>query len=363
MVFFAVAGIFVACAPEPVHIGFVGPLTGSSSAIGLGVRNGFLMALSDGNGAATGKMPPHVLCVKDDHNDPDVCLEVFMDLKAGGCSIVVLGTTSQAATKAVPWAMQNGMLVITPTISNPVSGIDNTLFVRINLGSDLYGAALADLAMQRYGKTRVGITGDMINAGYTQSVLEAFTSLYTSMGGSVSFTRLFNSRTDKPTADLAGMVTGNRSDGLLVIAASTEVALIAKELEKTGVSVQLFLPPWPLTVDLLDNGGTAVEGAVAASVADLEFRTPAGKAFEQNYQDEYGEHPSFTAMFGFEAASILRSTLAETGAASPLAVRNKLIETGTYEGLQGLIQFDPLGNANRDIFFFKIEDGMFKSID
>jgi len=359
----ALAGLFPGCSPEPVQIGFVGPLTGSSSAIGLGVRNGFIMALGSSPGAAAGKMPPHTLTVKDDNNDPDECLKAFADLKAAGCSIVVLGTTSQAATKAVPWAMENGMLVVTPTISNPVSGIDNTLFIRINLGSDHYGAALADLAIQRYGIASMGITGDMVNSAYTQSVLQSFTHAYTAAGGSIEFTSLFNSRTDKPTVNLVGTIAGHRCDGLLIIAASTEVVLIAKELEKTSTDVQIFLPPWPLTLDLIENGGKAVEGAVVVSVADLEFRTPAGMVFEESYQKEYGERPSFTAMFGYEATMILREALSKSSTFTPLAVRNMLVSIGVYDGLQGAIQFDPLGNADRDIFHFRIEDGKFKSLD
>lgn len=97
----ALVGV-ASCAPKPIAIGFVGPLTGSSAPIGLGVRNGFLMAFSVGPGAATGSIPPYTLIVKDDHSDPDACLSALVELKAAGCSVAILGTTSQAATKALP---------------------------------------------------------------------------------------------------------------------------------------------------------------------------------------------------------------------------------------------------------------------
>jgi len=360
---FAIVFLLFGCAPKPIRIGFVGPLTGSSAPIGLGVRNGFLMALGDGASGAPGKLPPHTLLVKDDHNDPDACLLAMTELKEQGCSIVILGATSQGASKALPWALENGMLVISPTISAPVSGIDNALFVRINLGSQAYGLALSDIAFKRFGKTRVAVMGDMVNAGYVQSVVDVFTTAYAAAGGTVSYRKLFNSRIDKPAAGLGDELRANGSDGLLIVAASTEVALIAKQLEKDGLRTQLFLPPWPLTLDLIDNGGAAVEGAVAVSIADLEFQYPAGRKFEADYRNEYGDQPSFTAMFGYEAALILRAALATGVRAQPRLIRDRILSIGAFEGLQGTIRFDADGNADRELFKYIIQDGTFKSLD
>ncbi len=355
--------VLMSCAPKPITIGFVGPLTGSSAPIGLGTRNGFLMAFGSGPGAAPGKIPPCTLVVQDDHNDADLCLSALAELKREGCSIVILCTTSQAATKALPWAMQHDMLVISPTISTPVPGVDNSLFVRINMGSDYYGKALADLAINRLGKKRVALAGDMVNADYVKSVIDAFSSTYTAAGGTVSFTRLFNSRMGKPAEGIVRAIEDNHSDGLLIAAASTEVVQIAKELERAGSRTQLLLPPWPLTLDLLQNGGKAVEGAVAVSIADLEFRSPAGKNFVKQYLAEYGEQPSFTALFGYEASAMLRTTLATGIRPTPRLVKDKILALHEFEGLQGTIRFDAHGDAERDLFRYTIEHGSYKSID
>jgi branched-chain amino acid transport system substrate-binding protein len=351
------------CAPKPIAIGFIGPLTGSSAPIGLGVRNGFLMAFGAGPGAAPGRIPPYTLIVKDDHNDPDACLSALVELKAAGCSVVILGTTSQAATKALPWAQRHAMLIISPTISTPNPAGENSLFIRINVGSDHYGKALADMALRRFGKKRVAIAGDLVNSDYVKSVVDSFSVAYTSSGGTVSFTSLFNSRTDKPADGIVQALRDNRSDGLLIVAASTEVVLIAKELDRAGASTQVFLPPWPLTLDLLHNGGKSVEGAVAVSIADLEFRSSAGMRFVKNYVEEYGEQPSFTAMFGYEAAMILRATLATGIRPLPRLIRDRILSIQVFDGLQGAIRFDAEGNAERDLFRYVIEHGAYKSID
>ncbi len=362
LVLFA-AVLSASCAQKSVTVGFVGPLTGSSAPIGLGGRNGFLMAFGSGPQAVAGKVPRVELLVKDDHNDADACLRAFEELKAAGCSAVILGTTSQAATKALPWAMANGIFVLSPTISAPIPGADNPLFMRINLTSSAYGTRLADLASDRFGLRRIAVAGDLVNSEYVKQVSDAFIAALAAQGVVPSFTRQFNSKHEKPAAALVADLEKTGSDGLLIVAASTEVALIAKELQKVGYPARILLPPWPLTLDLIENGGTAVEGIVAVSIADLDFQTLAGKDFVKSYQQEYGEHPSFTAQFGYEAALILRTALAAGKGRTARELRDTILDLGEFEGLQGPIRFDAQGNAARGLYTYTIERGRFKSIN
>ncbi|MDA8410856.1 MAG: ABC transporter substrate-binding protein [Treponema sp.] len=355
--------LFAACTRPPVAIGFVGPLTGSSSAIGLGCRNGFLLALGAGLGAAPGSTPSLHLIVKDDKNDADTCLKAFQELKAQGCSIVVLGTPSQAATKAVPWAVANGILVITPTVSSHVEGDDSALFIRVNMPSADYGEVLARAAFERFHATKVGLIGDSRNSGYVQAVSAAFNAEYVHLGGKTSFDLTFDSSKDNPAAGLADRIRSTGCDGLFVITASSEAVVIAKELERARLHIQIFFPPWPLTPDLIQNGGAAVEGAVALSIADLEFRSPAGKAFENAYRTVYGEAPGFTAMFGWESAAILRKALAGPGPTAAVSIRDRIIAIGHFDGLQGPIDFNAKGSATRAMFLFRIENGAFRRLD
>ncbi|HUX41681.1 MAG TPA: ABC transporter substrate-binding protein [Rectinemataceae bacterium] len=359
----ALSFLLASCARAPLRIGFVGPLTGSSSAIGIGCRNGLLMALGDSPAAALGKIPKPDIIVMDDRNDPDACLEAFKELKRSGCELVVLGTPSHAATLAVPWAIANGMLVISPTISSPIAGDDSGLFIRGSLPSSAFGEALARAAVERFRALKIGIIGDSRNASYVDALYKGFALEYDRLGGKVAFDRSFDSTSGEPEAGIAELVRAKACDGLLVIAGSTDAALIAKELERSRAKVQLFLPPWPLTPDLIDNGGRAVEGAFAASTVDLSFSGAAGEAFAKAYFGEYGEKPSFTSMFGYESGAILRVALAAGSDYSPEAVKRRIHAIGSFRVLQGTIAFDAEGKVTRTMFLFTIENGAFKRID
>jgi branched-chain amino acid transport system substrate-binding protein len=348
---------------RPIKVAFVGPLTGPSSAVGLGGRNGFLLALGEGPGAVPGRAPRLELLVRDDANDPAACLAALRDLKAAGCSLVVLGATSHAGTGAVHWAMGNEVLVISPTISTIELAEGERLYVRVNTAAAEYGASIARVAWERFGKRRVGTVGDLRNMSYVQAVRDSFAAEYARLGGTAAFDKLFDSAAGKPAEGLAAAIRSSRCDGLFVIAASSDVVLIAKELEKAGAPAQLFLPPWPLTRDLVQNGGAALEGAVGVSIADLEYRTPEAKAFEAAYLGEHGEEPSFTAMFGYEAAAILKKALSVSKNASPRAVWDSIVRMSEFRGLQGGIKFNGRAEAEREMFLFQVRGGDFARLE
>ncbi len=218
-------------------------------------------------------------------------------------------------------------------------------------------------AIERFHETRVGIIGDSRNSSYIDAVKGAFLAEYARLDGKASFDLTFDSSKGVPGSDLVAEVRSKGCDGLLAIAASTEVVLMAKELERARLHVQFLLPPWPLTIDLIQNGGAAVEGAVAVSIADLEYRSAAGKAFESAYRSEYGEAPSFTAMFGWEAASVLRAALVSGGPATPKTLSDRIIAIRGFDGLQGKIEFNTDGKATRTMFLFRIDGGVFRRID
>lgn len=354
--------LFFSCMQKPIVIGFVGPLTGSSSTVGLSGRNGFLMAFGDGLSAAPGKKGNLKLVVKDDQSNPDECLRVFKELKNEGCSVIVLGTTSNAASKALPWAMDNGIFVISPTVSS-IQITDTNLFVRVNTAAEEYGIALAHIAFERFNSRKIGIIGDDRNAAYVHPVRDSFAQEFKKLGGLISFSLSFDSKTEKPAVALTIKMRETACDSVLMIAASTDVVLMEKEIERCELKVQVYLPPWPLTLDLLQNGGKAVEGAVAISVADLEFRSAAGKNFEVAYLDEFGEHPSFTAMFGYEASSILRTALGAERKVDPVDLRQRIIKIGTFNGLQGKISFNINAEAEREMFRFIIKGGSFQRVE
>ncbi|HUX13801.1 MAG TPA: ABC transporter substrate-binding protein [Spirochaetia bacterium] len=82
----SIAIFVVACTPyRPVTIGLIAPLTGPSSAVGIGVRNGFRMAFGESVLKKGVAGHPIQLEIRDDHNDADVGLADIRELDKQGC--------------------------------------------------------------------------------------------------------------------------------------------------------------------------------------------------------------------------------------------------------------------------------------
>ncbi len=351
--------IFSSCTGAMVRVGYVGALTGPSSAVGLGARNGVLMALGDGPGSVSMRLPRFTLSIKDDGGDPYRCLSEVQALAQEGVRIIILCSTSQTAAFAIPWAISNGILVVSPTVSDPQFSGKDDLFLRVNESSDVYGRELAKLILSRYEYRSVGLLGDNRNEAYRKAVASSFKEAFSASDRAVCFDYAFDSRSGVSESELREMLDQDKPDALVIICASSEAVSIAKYVEKGAYALPLFFPPWPLTLDLLKTGGTAVEGGVGISIADLDFTIGNGRPFKKAYLEEYGEAPSFTSQFGWEAASILVAGLGLAKSGSPDAVKRAILKKGTFEGVQGAISFDQFGDASRTLYLFHIEDGHF----
>ncbi|WP_455382259.1 ABC transporter substrate-binding protein [Salinispira pacifica] len=344
---------------SPVRIGVVGPLTGPSSAVGTGVRNGFLMLFDSGPAGD----PPVEISVRDDMNNAENCLAAVQSLEAAGCKVIVLGTTSEAAARAIAYAERRDLLLISPTVSDDAYGGRDDLFFRVNSPSSEYGRYLADRASVRAGTRRAVLIGDENNARYTHTVFDSFTAELERKGGKVVAALTFHSDSPLPYLEILDMLNRTAPDAVVIVTASAEAAHICKQMERAGLRLPVYLPPWPLTLDLLANGGNAVEGATAASIVDLEYRTDAGRRFYEQYRAVYGASPSFTAMFGYETASILRRVLLAAHGTRPKELKRALLRIRTFDGLQGPISFDSFGDAQRPMFLYQIEGGTFRRIE
>lgn len=348
---------------KPIKIGLIGPLTGPSSAVGQGIRNGFQMAFDETFRAAGIRGRRIDLIVRDDENSTDKCLAAIKTLESAGCGIILIGTTSEAGKDAVQYANKQGLFVLSPTISDDSLNNLDDFFFRISLSSSKYGENLAE-AVRRFGnKKRIALLGDEKNATYKNLIFDSFRKNFVSADREIVYEKSFNSDAPLPYAEIIDGVAAAKADGVLIVAASTETALLCKFFERAGVTSQVYLPPWPLTIDLIKNGGKAVENVITVSVADMEFTAPEAKEFRKQYLEKYSVEPSFTAMFGYEAAAILRQALNNVKTFDPESIKTAFLKIRGFKALQGTINFDDFGDALRPMFYFTIKDGRFMRLE
>ena len=137
-------------AADKVKIGFVSTLSGPSSALGVDIRDGFLLAVKL-NGGKLGGLPAEVL-VSDDQFKPDVAKQLFeKNVKRDKVDFMTGVVFSNIMLAALPEALDNNTIYISPNAApSSMAGKDcNPLFFAVSWPNDAYHEAAGQYANTR----------------------------------------------------------------------------------------------------------------------------------------------------------------------------------------------------------------------
>jgi branched-chain amino acid transport system substrate-binding protein len=143
-----------ALAADKVKVGFVSTLSGPSSALGIDIRDGFLLAVKL-NGGKLGGLPAEVL-VSDDQFKPDVAKQQFeKNVKRDKVDFMTGVVFSNIMLAALPEALDNKTIYISPNAApSSMAGKDcNPLFYAVSWPNDAYHEAAGQYANTRDLKT------------------------------------------------------------------------------------------------------------------------------------------------------------------------------------------------------------------
>src|SRR5688572_5411071 len=143
-----------ALAADKVKVGFVSTLSGPSSALGIDIRDGFLLAVKL-NGGKLGGLPAEVL-VSDDQFKPDVAKQQFeKNVKRDKVDFMTGVVFSNIMLAALPEALDSNTIYISPNAApSSMAGKDcNPLFYAVSWPNDAYHEAAGEYANTRNLKT------------------------------------------------------------------------------------------------------------------------------------------------------------------------------------------------------------------
>ena len=139
-----------AAAADKVKVGFVSTLSGPSSALGVDIRDGFLLAIKL-NGGKLGGLPAELL-VSDDQFKPDVAKQLFeKNIKRDKVDFMTGVVFSNIMLAALPEALDNKTIYISPNAApSSMAGKDcNPLFFAVSWPNDAYHEAAGQFANTR----------------------------------------------------------------------------------------------------------------------------------------------------------------------------------------------------------------------
>ncbi len=344
-----------------LKIGLVGGLTGRHSDLGVYGRNGVILAMEEINKKGGIDGQKIILIPKDDKQNPEIAKKVVRELIAEDVSAIIGHFTSTMTMATVNMINEAKILMISPTTStNKLTGIDD-YFIRMMSPNKAAIKSLADYTINKAGFRKIVVIYDVLNKSFSKEWYNTFKK-HESVIPDLSIIPVpYTSSPEIRFSELATKVLEHKPDSVLIVSSALDAAMLCQQLKISDSSLHLFSTMWAMTDDFLKHSGPAGEGIIFANWFNKEYQSEKSLKFRKGYLERFGRPPNFASHFAYEAAQVLFTSLSNTQNSAEL--KNTILKTREFKGLQGNIVIDEFGDPLRKVFLMTVIKGQYVLLD
>lgn len=346
-----------ATASEPVKIGMITTLSGGGSSLGIDVRDGFMLAVEEGDGALGG-IPVDVL-VEDDARNVGRSIQAAQRMMQREQVEIFTGLIwSNLALAAVPRVLDNGGVFISAN-AGPAefAGEDcHPSYFNVAWQNDNLHEAMGQHVKDE-GHENVYLVAPNYPAG--RDALAGFKrfyegniagEVYTSLGQQDYASELATLRNADPDAVFFFLPGGMGINFL-------------RQYQQAGLKerIPLYGPAFSFDEGILTAAGDAALGVQNTSQWSADLDNAANRHFVKAFHERYDRRPSLYASQGYDAARLLASALANVN--GDIADRDALLDAlrkADFDSVRGEFLFNSNQHPIQDIHVrevFRTEDG------
>jgi branched-chain amino acid transport system substrate-binding protein len=323
-----------AWAADPIKVGVSGPFTGGSAPMGVSMRDGVKLAVSEIN-AKGGVMGRQIVIVeRDDEAKNERGVQIAQELINKEKVVATLGFINTGVSLASQRFYQEAKI---PVMNNVATGsavtkqfvapehAENYIF-RNAAADTIQSAMIVEEAVGKRKFTKVAILADSTN--YGQLGREDLEKALDKKGVKAVAVEKFNVKDVDMTAQLLKAKQAG-AEAVLTYAIGPELAQIANGMEKLNWKVPM-IGSWTLSMgNFIDNAGKNGNGAMMPQTFIQEGNTPKRKAFIDAYVKAYnpanGRIPSpVSAAQGYDSVYLLAAAIKQAGTTDGPKVREAL---------------------------------------
>ena len=326
-----------ALAADKVKVGFVSTLSGPSSALGVDIRDGFLLAVKL-NGGKLGGLPAEVL-ISDDQFKPDVARQLFeRNIKRDKVDFMTGVVFSNIMLAALPEALDNKVIYISPNAApSSMAGKDcNPLFFAVSWPNDAYHEAAGQFANQR-GVKSVYLLAPNYQAG--KDSLAGFKRIFKGQVVGENYTKL--GQLDY-AAELAEIRAAKPQVLYIFLPGGMGINFIKQFVSAgLGKETMLLLPGFSADQDVINPVGASMAGLFNTAHWSPDFNNPANLKFMAEFQKEYKRIPTLYASQGYDAAQLINAAVRDTkGKLDDQEALRKALRSARFESVRGPFKFN-----------------------
>lgn len=339
---------------EKLKVGLMLPFSGTYSALGVAIENGFRLYVDEQGGKLGGREIEYVKV--DDESDPAKATENVNKLIRRDKVDVIVGTVHSGVAMAMAKAAkESNTLMIVPNagadaVTGPMCGVN---IFRSSFSNWQPAYAMGAVAAKEGKKTAITLTwkyaaGDESVAGFKEG--------FEKNGGKVvkQLTLPF------PNVEFQALLTeiaAAKPDAVYSFMAGGGAVKLVKDYAAAGLnkSIPLYGPGF-LTDGTLEAQGEAAQGMLTTLHYADGLNTPKDNAFRAEYAKQFKLPPDVYSVQGYDAAQILRVGLdAVKGDVGKKAEFAAAVQQARFDSPRGAFTMSKAHNPVQDIYLRKVE--------
>ncbi len=362
------------CSKEPVTIGFIGPLTGKYSDLGVQGRNGLLIAVEEINAGGGIEGREIRVIIEDDKGDPSRAVEAF-DRIADKIFVVIGPMTSSSAMAIKPKLDSSKTVAIAPTVSTSrLSGIKDYFF-RVHPDLRVRTRHLAMFSIEFFKKEkdkRWCFIYDLSNWQFSEDFVENFLEVLTREGESNLTTDIkslswftacklgyFGGKEGVPL-EVFQRLMEFKPKAVVLVTSALDSAYIVNWLNGIYPPPVVFTSDWASTSAFLQRLNVSNPKVFLTSLEPPQLSEEA-KRFKKLYFDRFGKIPNFPAMQSYEAVYVFKEAFIRAKGKKE-ALPDALTTIKNLKGLLSSISINDFGDVERPCWIYTIKDGSLEPV-
>ncbi|MFF9847330.1 branched-chain amino acid ABC transporter substrate-binding protein [Streptomyces litmocidini] len=358
-----------------VVIGVDAPLTGSLSALGLGIKNSVDLAVQTAN---KNKEVPGVtfkIEALDDQAVPASGQANATKLVGNKDVLGVVGPLNSGVSQQMQGVFASAKLAqVSPANTNPaLSQGDNwgkgefkrpfPTYFRTAATDVVQGKFAAQYLFKDAGKKKVFVVDD--KQTYGAGLAAIFSDEFKRLGGTIVGT---DHVTVKETdfSSTADKVKSSGADSVYFGGQYPEGGLLSDQIKKTGAKIPVMGGDGIYDPAFISASAEANDGDLATSIGYPVEKLPTAKKFIEDYKaggykDPYAAYGGYSYDAGWAVIQAVKAVVAANNGKLPSDARAKVTEAlgkVSFDGVTGKVSFDEFGDTtNKQLTVYKVEGG------
>ncbi len=341
-------------AAAEIVVGVAGPLTGPNAAFGAQLQKGAEQAAADINAAGGINGEQIKLVFGDDVSDPKQGISVANKFVADGVKFVVGHFNSGVTIPASEVYAENGILVITPSATNPTlteRGLWNTF--RTCGRDDQQGAVAGGYLAANFKDAKIAVVHD--KTPYGQGLADETKKSLNAAGVTEAMYEGINTG-DK---DFSALIAKMKDAGVSVVyfgGLHTEAGLIMRQMADQGLKAVFMSGDGIVSNELASIAGDAVDGTLMTFAPDPR-NNPAAKELVEKFRAA-GFEPEAYTLYSYAALQVVAEAAKKAGTLDPQKVAEAIKASGPWATAIGELGYDSKGDITRpDYVLYKWAKG------